>query len=183
MRSTHTQDKYHLEIQHSEGDSPFLVRERNSQNTDAQGYSDTSIHDLDFVECPREGCGEAILLSELASHIEMHGVEEYQTDESYFMDPNFGRRPESSNSKSELGSDAKPPQPFGNLMDEDLLGAKSSSNDPQTSAKLKWREILKMPTSKEKQENPNVPKRACRRLGVCPSNIPMKSLCYNVIFL
>lgn len=36
--------------------------------------------EVKYASCPVEGCGEAILLTELDNHIEMHGAEGEDTD-------------------------------------------------------------------------------------------------------
>jgi hypothetical protein len=66
-----------METQHPEGgESPFLV------NDDASIAAVMSLYDdeVKYASCPVEGCGEAILLTELDSHIEMHGAEGEDTD-------------------------------------------------------------------------------------------------------
>jgi hypothetical protein len=167
-------NKYHLESLHPEEDSLSANGEGNSQNTElpkTQDYADASDEGLDFFECPRDGCGEAILLSELTSHIGMHDIEGNETEEdSKFENPHLSKKVRSS--KLELGFNATLPQALHNLTGEGP-SAMSSLSNLQASAKLGWREILNMPALKGSPEKRTVPKKAYRRLGVCTSYTPM----------
>jgi len=72
----------HVEFLHSEGDSPFVVREDSSNfPTDDggnAGNSDNVIPPMetgsDYVECPHQ-CGEAVPAAELSNHIDFHIAE------------------------------------------------------------------------------------------------------------
>jgi hypothetical protein len=168
--------KYHLESLHPEGDSPSPIEEGSGQNMKllrTQGYPNVSNEDLDFFECLQDGCGEAILPSELATHIEMHDIERNETEDSIFENPHLNKRIKSSNSKPESGFNAKLPQAPLDLTDGGSPAggspAVSSPSNLQASTKLRWREILNMPTPKGSPEKLTIPKRTYRRLGVCTS--------------
>lgn len=60
----------HMETLHPEGDeSPFIARD------DASVVALAADGNEKYVQCPNEGCGEALLLTELESHVEMHEEE------------------------------------------------------------------------------------------------------------
>lgn len=58
-----------METLHSEGESPFAVKE--DAASDSAGTGDGP----QYVECPIEGCGEPLLLQELDYHLELHSEE------------------------------------------------------------------------------------------------------------
>ena len=79
----------HVETLHSEGDSPFEVREPTASTAPdmegarhAIGATASPSHELgeDYVECPERDCGESILLTELEVHTDMHLAEKMTAD-------------------------------------------------------------------------------------------------------
>lgn len=65
-----------METLHPEGgESPFVVKEDASMAAIISLYDE----DVEYASCPVDGCGEAILFTELDSHIEMHDAEEEDT--------------------------------------------------------------------------------------------------------
>jgi hypothetical protein len=111
----------------------------------------------EYVNCPVEGCGEALLLTELESHIEMH-EEEQDTgdDDSHRASKKIKVEP-----KIEAAFDTKLSSSLRNLDDGDDQRAAS---DKQTTAKAAWRALLKMPDASSKLTSP--PSKTRRRLGV-----------------
>lgn len=81
-----------METQHSEGKSPFAVDEdhqhpqepikHNGDDEDASSSVAPSVEEVQFAECPIEGCGEVITLAEYDDHIELHNLEEAAGDTS-----------------------------------------------------------------------------------------------------
>ncbi|KAL2259129.1 hypothetical protein VTK26DRAFT_7322 [Humicola hyalothermophila] len=59
----------HIETLHSEGESPFLVKEDNSSDTRPAS------EDAQYVECPVDACAELLLLQELDYHLQLHDQE------------------------------------------------------------------------------------------------------------
>jgi hypothetical protein len=155
--------KYHLEDVHPEGVSPFIVKDGLSQ-TESLGVHDTnataSDTHIDFVECPRHGCGETILLTELESHIEMHGAEEADEVEE---DSQPNKRVKKSSSKSATGFDTSIPQALRNLEDSSLSNIPLL--DRQAKAKASWSKLFNMPGQKAlPRDSPT--EKSHRRLGV-----------------
>ncbi len=84
----------HVETLHSEDDSPFVVREApdlsdhpinrqiHPHNPSLEELpSDPFGDDAEYVACPEPDCGEAIFLTELDTHIEMHLAEKTTADD------------------------------------------------------------------------------------------------------
>lgn len=83
----------HVETLHSEGDSPFVVREDldgrhigihglpESNETSASHLKVKDVSSEDYVTCPEAECGEAILLSEIDTHMDMHVAEKLTVDD------------------------------------------------------------------------------------------------------
>jgi len=69
-----TKKKLHLETLHAEGQSPFVAKD--SASVVAMVNQD----DVNYADCPIDGCGEMVLFDELDSHIEMHGEEDGNMD-------------------------------------------------------------------------------------------------------
>ncbi|KAI9841923.1 MAG: hypothetical protein M1837_000309 [Sclerophora amabilis] len=86
----------HVETLHSEGDSPFVVTE--SQEQEQLGFNQVAASNVginepstqaslpvdseEYVTCPESDCGEAILLAEIDTHIELHQAEKEVTEDS-----------------------------------------------------------------------------------------------------
>ncbi len=72
-----------METLHPEGgESPFIAKDDASIAAIAAA-DDECINNDNYINCPVKGCGEALLLTELKSHVEMHEEEEDSTgDES-----------------------------------------------------------------------------------------------------
>ncbi|KAF8859589.1 DUF1671-domain-containing protein [Acephala macrosclerotiorum] len=138
----------HMETQHPEnGESPFVVTD------DASVAALVSLQDEDdveYVNCPIEGCGEALLLTELESHVEMHEEEGNgsQGDSDEHSSKRLKIEPQIGNS-----FDTKLSYALRNLDDpnEDAKSvSEKSSHDLQTVAKSTWKSILKMPDTSAK---------------------------------
>jgi hypothetical protein len=120
---------------------------------------------LEFVDCPRENCGETVTLTELESHMSMHDIENNNEEESLNQDPNPNKTIRAPDSESEPKFDTRLPPALRNLGTSDPPIASSSSNR-QAIAKARWRELLNMPSSRAKVQMSPEPKRPHRRLGV-----------------
>jgi hypothetical protein len=151
-----------VETLHPEGgESPFLVKD------DASIAAVMSLNENDddpgFASCPMDGCGEVILLTELDSHIEMHGAEEQDVDQEFEM----------TSRESEIQDAVQ--ATFDTRLSRQLrnLSGRGSSTDTasldrQASAKAAWKGLLKMPDAGAKPAPPPVSakKGSRRRLGV-----------------
>lgn len=151
-----------METVHPEdGESPFVVKD--DASITALGAFDDDVDD-EYASCPVEGCGEALLLTELQSHIEMHEEEQDSADDV------------SSRSSKKLrlepgiaaAFDTKLSHALRNLEDVNQQPrSESPSTDRQAATKAAWKCILKMPDSSSKaaQVAP-ASKTPRRRLGV-----------------
>jgi hypothetical protein len=152
-----------METQHPEGgESPFIVKDDASVAAVLSIDGDED-EDPGFANCPIDGCGEIILLTELGSHIEMHDIEIQDVDQSAVSTP------EEYNMKSIAATFDT------NLSHElrNLAHAGNVSSERQTNAKAAWKEILKMPeaTAKSASLPKGKAKGPLRRLGVNISGI------------
>jgi hypothetical protein len=152
-----------METVHPEGgDSPFIVKD------------DVSIAGLiamddekceEYASCPVEGCGEAIPLTELEMHLEMH-EEELEVGDSEQSEQSLKRLRE--NKEGEATFDAKLSHAFRNLPnDNDIQEGPiegSYSPDQQNSAKSAWKNLLRIPDLPSKASTTK--KSSRRRLGV-----------------
>ena len=144
-----------METLHAEGgDSPFMVKD-DASIAAMLSYDD----DEEYASCPNDGCGEAVLLTELDSHIEMHTAEEDDSDQNSIV------------SKKEKGARSfgrKLSNALKHLDDGEKLNSESSMSDPQEASKVAWRGILNMPSPTVKKNiSPSTAKGPQRRLGVC----------------
>ena len=83
----------HVEILHSEGESPFLVRNNQDENQPERdgvpAPKDISVQtkggegweEEEYVTCPEVDCGESILASEFEAHVDMHIAERITIDD------------------------------------------------------------------------------------------------------
>ncbi|EJT76263.1 hypothetical protein GGTG_06185 [Gaeumannomyces tritici R3-111a-1] len=65
----------HMEEQHSEGDSPFVATEAPRDVSAPGGAAGGGHEDADYVACPI-GCGEWLVPTEVAYHVDLHAQEE-----------------------------------------------------------------------------------------------------------
>jgi len=160
-----------METVHPEGgESPFVVRD------DASIAAVLSLgeDDVQYACCPVDGCGEAILLTELDSHIEMHGVEEAEEDQEEDADQESG--PDLKKPRLEehvrASFDTKLSHALRNLDDGEKSSSESPPSDRQTSAKAAWKNLLKMPETppKAKTSSSSNTKAPRSRLGVSLSS-------------
>lgn len=95
----------HIETLHSEGESPFVVRENqeesqtgllqdrpNSDETSSATKAEDGSDEEDYVTCPEAECGEAVLLSEIEIHMDMHLAEKMTADDEMENDDYDSRR-------------------------------------------------------------------------------------------
>ncbi len=155
----------HLETDHPEdGQSPFVVKDDASI---AALMSLDDGQDERYANCPVEGCGEAILLTELDSHIEMHEEEQDSADnQSSRSSKRIKLEPE-----IEAAFDTKLSHALRNLEDvNERQVSETPSSDRQEVMKAAWKSILKMPDSSPKVPAASNSKTPRRRLG---ASLPM----------
>ena len=148
----------HMETEHPEGgESPFVVKD------DASIAAVLSLNDdeeVQYASCPVDGCGEAILLTELDSHIEMHTAEEQDTDHEFGESASRGSNLEDMIKAS---FDTKLSHALRNLNDDERSIPVSHTSDRQATAKAVWKSLLRMPDTGSKAFTT---KGTRRRLGV-----------------
>jgi hypothetical protein len=151
-----------METMHAEGESPFIVKD-DASIAAVLSYDD--VVDVQYAGCPAEGCGEALLLTELESHIEMHGAEEQDTEDE--------SGPTSKKIKLEPGIEAsfdtKLSYALRNLGDDEKSSSGSPTSERQATAKAAWKGLLKMPEVIPKATASPPSNR--RRLGVSLSSV------------
>lgn len=159
-----------MEDLHPEGESPFIVKDGLNE-LDALdqpvGTVEDLVDDLDFVDCPREGCGEKIPLAELDSHTDMHEAENDEGDH----DSQPAKRQKRDILVSASSFDTSISPTLRNLAelsgDIPLSSSRANTNTVQSeSAKAKWGKLLKMPGQKHSLGNDSAAKKPYRRLGV-----------------
>jgi len=186
--STSDQDVYtlmhHLEISHPEnGQSPFIVTDAggsNGRHTPLEEESASSSlaapedeeEEEVYIECPAQ-CGEAITLTELSSHMELHSAEGLLSD-----DPT---RPRSRNASPHLqGGRASSSGPLGHsdasLFSGNTLVDSSPKKHRGHSAQRRykdgyglrdWKDFFLGPSSKKtRSSKPKKRQHVPRRLGV-----------------
>jgi hypothetical protein len=153
-----------METEHPEGgESPFLVK---GDASIADVLSLDEVHDeIQYASCPVDGCGEAILLTELDSHIEMHAAEDQEMDEEFGESESPSRSPKRG-AVIEASFDTKLSHALRNLNDDEKPSSDRHSSDRQATAKAVWKSILKMPDTSSKVLVSSASKGSRRRLGV-----------------
>ena len=164
----------HLETQHPEtGESPFVVKDDASIAALVDLGSSTG-DEGEYIRCPIEGCGEALLLAELESHVEMHEEEQDITDSD--------ESGHSSNNRLKLepavadAFDVKLSHALRDLDDDDdgsrTVVPDKPSPDRHATAKAAWKKVLKMPDSSSRSSSSTAKPAARRRLGVRLYTLP-----------
>ena len=120
---------------------------------------------LKFADCPRESCGEIILLTELENHLSLHDIEDKEDEDNESQDPNRSKRGRTADSEPEVSFNTRLAPALRNLGGHGHLNL-SSSPDRQVSAKVRWRERLNMSGSWHERRASPEPKKSHRRLGV-----------------
>lgn len=167
-----------MESLHPEGDSPFVRDvEVDTLYTSTKGED---FGDEDYIECPMDGCGEAVLLTDLESHIEMHRAEDSDAEAAFFEDGIETKRVNPNNSSSNSNFQTELPEAIRNLDD-----ARSSENETsenrQAVAKAGWREILNMPSTL-RHSRPQSGSTPRKRLGVSELSSCVTSNITNTFF-
>jgi zinc finger-containing ubiquitin peptidase 1 len=151
-----------METVHPEdGESPFVVKD-DASITALIAFDDEA--NDQYASCPVEGCGEALLLTELQSHIEMHEEEQDSGDDvSTRSSKKLKLEPE-----IEAAFDTKLSHALRNLEDvNEQPASQIPSSDRQAAAKAAWKGLLKMPDSSSKAaQAASASKNPQRRLGV-----------------
>ncbi len=157
-----------MESLHPEGESPFMVKDDlgpSEKNSGPLEAPETPEDHLEFVDCPRENCGEIIMLTELESHLSMHDIENDEEAKQLHPNPNPNKRTRAPDFESEPKFDTRLPPALRNLAAQESPISSSSSNR-QAVAKAGWRELFNLPSSKAKLQMSPESKRSHRRLGV-----------------
>lgn len=143
-----------------DGESPFVVKDDASV---AALLSFEDERDEEYASCPVNGCGEAIILTELQSHIEMHEEEQdSEGDHSSRSSKRLKLEPE-----MEASFDTKLSYALRNLEDvNERPPSESASADRQATQKAAWKGLLKMPDTSSKTSQSAPTKGSRRRLGV-----------------
>lgn len=153
-----------METQHPEGgESPFIVKDDASTAAVLSMSRDDAGDDPEFACCTFEGCGEVILLTELASHIEMHDLESEDDDPGAISDT----KEPGSEKAGQSSFDSKVSYQLRNLHVQ-TSSSEDNSFDRQSKAKAAWKGILTMPQAPAKAA-PSLkgkPKSSNARLGV-----------------
>ncbi|KAK4177186.1 peptidase family C78-domain-containing protein [Triangularia setosa] len=118
----------HMETLHAEGESPFLTEQDRTSPPNGTGSTGND-DDPEYVECPVDGCGEFLLLSQVEYHLELH------TEETHAQDLSVSEPTSSPSLSTVPGSSSK-----------------SSHNPSETSTRQSkaisaWKRLLKMPSS------------------------------------
>ena len=169
--------KLHMETLHAEGgQSPFIVKDDDASVAAVASLAGEDV--VQYASCPVEGCREAILFTELDSHIEMHGAEEQDQEES---ETESESEPELKKPKLkdpiQPGFGTKLSHALRNLDDSEKSSPEPPPSDRQAKAKPQWKDILKMPeaasSSKPKTgaSSTAATKSPRRRLGVSLSSV------------
>jgi hypothetical protein len=154
-----------METLHREGgESPFIVKD---DDASMAAIISMNNEDLQYASCPVEGCGEAILFTELDSHIEMHSAEEQGQDAEETSRP----EPKKPKLKEEIQTafDAKLSYALRALDDGEESSSENRPSDRQATSKAAWKELLKMPDSTSKSKtvsSSTMTQSPKRRLGV-----------------
>ena len=156
-----------METVHPEdGESPFVAKDAASIAALVSFDDEPSEK---YASCPVEGCGEALLVAELPSHIEMHGEEQDSGDA------------QSTRSSKSLKLEPEIEAAFGTKLSHALRNlddvnerppSETRSSDRHAATKAAWKDILKMPDSSSKPEKTSTTSKSTRRrLGVSVSVI------------
>jgi hypothetical protein len=128
---------------------------------------------MDYADCPIDGCGEAILLTELDCHLDMHtrgrdvsddfnvdGSDSPQSDNFHVLNESnpHDSQGDASFHTTQLSSS------LGNIPQ--MLPGPSTPLDQQETAKRIWRGLLKMPSSSKGSNEPSSSTASPVRLGV-----------------
>ncbi|KAK4203679.1 peptidase family C78-domain-containing protein [Triangularia verruculosa] len=121
----------HMETLHVEGESPFLAQEeRTSPPKGTVGNDD----DPQYVECPVDGCGEFLLVSQMEYHLDLH-TEETDIQDLPASESTPASEPTSSSLNAAPRSSPKPSH------------SRSEQSTRQSRAISAWKRLLKMPGS------------------------------------
>jgi hypothetical protein len=132
-----------METLHPEGgQSPFIVKDDDASIAAMISLAD---EDVQYASCPVEGCGEAVLFTELDSHIEMHGNEQGQDSETEDDDEPEPKKPKLKEEDIQKEFGTKLSYALRNLDDSEKSSSESPPSDRQTKAKAQWKDLLKMP--------------------------------------
>lgn len=120
----------HIETHHPDGPSSFIPRDQ------LRGHSPEKMADqMEYVECAVPGCGEAVMLTELDSHIMLHEFE----DEP---DTHVAKKIRVNSSGSSLASHYRLDRPVSDTNRAESSGIPSSRD---MDAKEEWKKMLNMP--------------------------------------
>lgn len=149
-----------MEDLHPEGDSPFIPKEGHEGEVASGAFQMMEGHG--YTECPISGCGEAIAHAELDSHLELHSMEDNETDSH--VESTTRRRDEGGMGPAIPSFDTKLPVALRNLNGRPI--SLSPSAERQAKAKDSWRGILNRPKPLHSSQTLPTPKATNVRLGV-----------------
>lgn len=163
-----------METLHAEGESPFVVRDDASVAAVMSVVSEPETEeagDVQYANCPVEGCGEILRLEDFDSHIRLHNVED--SDAEVEADQVESAKRVKLNTGYGSSFATKLSRALRNLDDDDHESTPTSvSNgvtDQQERAKAAWKNMMKMPDGSKHQE-PSTFKTPKKRLGVRPNH-------------
>ncbi|RDW89405.1 hypothetical protein BP6252_01437 [Coleophoma cylindrospora] len=166
-----------METLHAEGESPFVVRDDASVAALISPTSDSDHNkadeDVQYANCPVDGCGEVLLLSDFDNHIRLHDVEDSDAEmhlgntasdsRGAALDSDFGTKLSDALQHLDDGSEegqSEPPHAYAKALSsqhEDHRHSHKSlhhtSHNPpiyQERAKTIWKQMLNMPEKPSK---------------------------------
>jgi hypothetical protein len=131
--------------------SEIVSGDLNESANEGEAVERQYIEDDDFVYCPVDGCGEALLLTELEAHVEMHeeeqGDQSPDSDDVLISEDDFDYRGSVPGSKASF--DTKLSYALRNLEDVDVqVHEKNERSGRKQASKNEWGQILKIPEKK-----------------------------------
>jgi hypothetical protein len=164
-------ERQHMEEQHAEGHSPFVVQDEGSV------ASDLTIEDQSYAQCPIDGCEEILPAAELDEHLDLHVAEQDQHDASDSSDltsaPAKAYHPPAKTYRSPYDSVSDSGYSSSNSPRQENVGPRASSRHPDSKNRnsgsiQRWKQIFGVPsggkrstaTPKQVGEHPR------KRLGV-----------------
>lgn len=158
-----------METLHPEnGDSPFAIKSDDAASGTGSGVA--ADEDLEYVDCPVEGCGEMLPRAEMDYHLELHAEEAGVGDSRSSPSPETapvavadsgpslsasGPAPSSRTNHRhnrrdkdrDRDRDRERDSPRNGHSDSRSSHHKESSSTPQSKAISAWKRLLKMPSS------------------------------------
>ncbi|KAK0720476.1 peptidase family C78-domain-containing protein [Lasiosphaeris hirsuta] len=128
---------WHMETLHAEGDSPFVTKD---SDKDSAGVKADGGGELQYAECPVEGCDEVLSLDEIDYHIELHADEADTELDRVVTQPAVHEARASTSSPS-------PSRAHREAERQRRAARASEVTSSQSKAISAWKKLLKMPDS------------------------------------